>query len=148
MRTDKTRGQGPKGDCHSFIGTKTRGYGMLWWEGRMELAHRVAWQLANGPITGGLLVLHRCDNCACVRVDHLFLGTHADNMADMKSKGRGRGARLAGEANPQAKLTATQVTEIRCSPDSGRGVANRFGVSEATISFIRSGKRWATVGDA
>lgn len=55
------------------------------------IAHRYAWARTFGPIPDGLWVLHRCDNPKCVRPDHLFLGTHADNMADMKAKGRGRG---------------------------------------------------------
>src|SRR5690606_31917794 len=52
--------------------------------------HRVAWELAHGPSPEGLCVLQRCDAPACCNVDHLFLGTKADNNADMRAKGRSR----------------------------------------------------------
>lgn len=65
------------------------GYGLVKAEGRSHLAHRVSWELAHGPIPAGMLVLHRCDNPACVRPDHLWLGTQKQNIADMLTKGRG-----------------------------------------------------------
>lgn len=65
------------------------GYTRIWHDGKVTGAHRVAWEAANGPIPSGLFVLHRCDNPPCFNPDHLFLGTDADNKADMYAKGRG-----------------------------------------------------------
>lgn len=120
-------------------------------------AHRFAYALAHGPIPEGLHVLHRCDNPPCCNPDHLFLGTHADNVADMIAKGRNAkgersGARrhpesvARGEKNGHAKLTAAQVAEIRATPrkiGTQHALALRFGVSDATISMIVNGKVWA-----
>lgn len=61
--------------------------------GRRWVAHRLAYHLTHGPIAAGLFVCHRCDTRACINPDHLFLGTHADNMADMKAKGRAKSPR-------------------------------------------------------
>lgn len=66
------------------------GYGRATYEGRQQLAHRVAWQKVNGPIPSDMEVMHLCDEPRCVRLSHLQLGTHAENMADMKAKGRQR----------------------------------------------------------
>lgn len=126
------------------------------------LAHRYAWERANGPIPAGLNICHRCDNRACVNVAHLFLGTQLDNIADMVAKGRQRGA--AGDANgsrlhPErivrgecvrsSKLTAAQVVELRDVYASGcvtqADVAARFGVSRALVSYIVTGKYWRHV---
>ena len=84
--------------------------------GMIYLAHRLAWYEAYGPIPKGLFVLHICDNPPCVNVKHLFLGTHADNMADRKSKGRtARGDKFSrkGVNSPVARLSERQVIEIR-----------------------------------
>lgn len=77
-------------------------YGQFTVNGRNIGAHRASWAMHFGPIPDGVFVCHRCDNPRCVRPDHLFLGTHGDNMADMVAKGRAAiGARNASVARPE-----------------------------------------------
>lgn len=64
------------------------GYGRMTVDGRMTNAHRVAYELYVGPIPAGLLLCHKCDNPPCCNPEHLFPGTHQDNMDDARSKGR------------------------------------------------------------
>lgn len=120
------------------------GYFRVLVEGRRVMAHRHAWEQAHGPIPAGLCVLHRCDNPPCINVDHLFLGTRADNNRDKWAKGRGVVPRLHGEAHGQAKLTAVEVTEIRklLGTLTMAEIARRFGVADMTVSDIRRGKTW------
>lgn len=119
-------------------------------------AHRLSWELHNGSIPDGLEVCHKCDNTLCVRPDHLFLGSHDDNMQDMMRKGRHRVVPKYGSSNPMAKLTESQVAEIRRLYDSDgvhtkaysgdfsqSKLAKRFGVSRAAISLIVERKVWA-----
>jgi hypothetical protein len=107
------------------------------------LAHRWAWSAANGD-PGPLNVLHRCDNRLCVNVEHLFLGTQADNMRDMDSKGRRGTAR--GEQRGTAKLTESDVRVIRSLNASGgshRRLAAQFGVSKTQVGAICTREKWA-----
>lgn len=122
------------------------GYGVISMPGkRSRSAHRIAWTLFCGAIPADLMVCHRCDVRACVNPDHLFLGTVAENAADMKRKGRSR----SGERNARARLTLDQVRAIKkllVQPEArARAIAERFNVSIATISAIKRGKIWRDV---
>ncbi len=90
------------------------------------LAHRWVWEKKNGPIPKGLCVLHKCDNRACINVDHLFLGTQRDNLEDMTRKGRRRYGVKLGEQNNFARYKTAEVIAIR----------NLFGVG-MTISALQ-----------
>lgn len=84
----KTKKGVGENDCWLFSGyVDPSGYGRIFVDGKAERAHRVAWILANGPIPDGKYVCHRCDVKRCINENHLFLGTHDDNMADAAAKG-------------------------------------------------------------
>lgn len=141
--------------CTLWAGAKNKGYGVIWsGSGRSTnlLAHRVSWELHNGPIPDGLCVCHKCDTPACVNPEHLFLGTKADNNADRDRKGRGvppapglvpSYRRRRGEAHPNRKLDWGAVEQIRaCGAESARVLAKKHGVSTVTIRLIKAGKAW------
>lgn len=107
--------------------------------------HRLSWIMANGAFPFNLNVLHKCDNRACLRPDHLFLGTHADNVHDMVAKGRNRHGITCGEKCKRHKLTAKQVIAIKKSLKTGANVialAKQHGVKRACIYSIKSGRTW------
>ena len=124
----------------------TGGYGHATWAGRVHQAHRVAWAITyNDGNVPTRCVLHRCDTPACVRPDHLFLGTRRDNIADMVAKGRQRGA--LGENNPKAKLTTQQVLAIREARGRvfQRDLAKQYNVCIRTIQLVQLGHQWTNV---
>ncbi len=140
------------GGCVLWTGSKCYdGYGIFTVGGRRNKksvkAHRVAWQIERGTIPAGISVLHRCDVRSCVAVEHLFLGTRADNNADMFAKGRAR--TNSGEENGNSKLTASDVLELRRLYASGRetqrGLAKLFGVTQKTAAQAIKKQTWATV---
>jgi hypothetical protein len=101
--------------CWIWTGSCPEDYGRFFFEGRIQKAHHVAWKLTVGPIPKGdgyhgICVLHRCDNRKCVRPDHLFLGTHQDNMADREAKQRNDWS----IKNAAAIRAAKQRTETHC----------------------------------
>lgn len=105
---------------------------------RLIKAHRASWEIAFGKIPAGLIVCHKCDNPPCCNPSHLFLGTKADNSADMVAKGRSK----RGNLRPQAKLTADDVRAIRASVEKQAVLAARYGVRQSHISSIRSHHAW------
>ena len=100
--------------CVDWTASKTpNGYGKFYCEGSHIGAHRVAFELTNGEIADGLHVLHQCDRPECVNPEHLFLGTHTDNMRDKESKGRGGDRSRRGEKNGTAILRDEDVRLIK-----------------------------------
>jgi len=120
------------------------GYGSFRLQGRMTLAHRVAWIIENGPIPNGACILHQCDNPGCCRPSHCKPGTHSENMNDRDDKGRQ--ARQKGSSHGRSKLTNDQVIQIREIHKAGqttyRTLADKFNVSHSLISFIITRKLW------
>lgn len=135
------------GPCWIWIGAKRDGYGRLTWAGkRFQSAHRLAWEAVHGPIPAGLLVCHTCDVRACVRPEHLFLGTPGDNARDRERKGRGHDRR--GSRNGNARLSVQDVRSIRVALDLGvsqGALARRHAVKQATIWEIAHKKTWVGV---
>lgn len=133
--------------CMNWIGHRHKdGYGALTYQSRYWLTHRLAWFLKKGDIPIDYCVCHSCDNPLCCNVQHLFLGTHSENMGDMKSKGRRKGINT-GEQNGRAKLNADQVSSIRSEYSSGKirqvDLAVKHSVSQAMISAIVRGTFWS-----
>lgn len=131
--------------CWNWGAAKNRlGYGKFAdGKGGWVLAHRAMWMNVNGAVTDGKEVCHKCDNPSCVNPDHLFVGTHQENMSDCKSKGRAVGHR--GSKNGMAKLSLEDVVEIKNSSLASRILADKYGVSYSLIRHIKTGKKWAHV---
>jgi hypothetical protein len=129
-----------------------KGYGLLKWNRPglppMTKAHRVSYTAFNGD-PGDLCVLHQCDNSRCVNPGHLFLGTKAENVSDMDSKGRRfRGSVNRGVNNRMSKLSEDQVLEIRGLAAGGltqADVGSVFGVSRECVSKVVNGSRWGHI---
>jgi hypothetical protein len=128
--------------CWIWTGAKTGGgYGNIKHCGKVLIASRVSYELYCSAIPDGLHVLHKCDNPSCVNPDHLFLGTHCDNMHDMYHKNRREAA--TGERNGASKLTQQKVLLIRNDSRASDKVGADFGVSGCLIRKIRRSEIWA-----
>lgn len=163
------------GGCWLWTGaTFDNGYGHLSEGGECKhrlLAHRVSYELHNGPIPDGLLVCHNCpdgDNPRCVNPDHLWFGTPADNNQDMRGKGRAWWqtrprtekvkpppkvrvpARLLGEDNPRSKLKSDDIQAIRRRVSMGEhrpAIAREYGVTNEAIYAIVTRRVWTHLPD-
>jgi predicted XRE-type DNA-binding protein len=124
-----------------------KGYGAVQYEGKSMSAHRVSWIINNGPIPEGMCVLHICDQPACVKISHLFLGTPKDNVHDMYKKGRKKVT--MGEAHFWTKLKEEEVAEIKKmlkkKEKTQKQIAHMFNVSRGAISDIALNRNWKHV---
>ena len=113
---------------------RKRWYGGFSIKGKLYLAHRISYAMANGPIAAGYCVLHTCDNPNCVHPGHLFLGTIRDNNIDAAKKGR----------HPQMRLTADEVIQIKQNAENKTAaeLAKIYNVKPRHIYRIRAGERW------
>jgi len=133
-----------------WTAAKSCGYGNTVIAGRNVRVHRVAWELANGPIPEGLHVLHKCDNRACLNPAHLFLGTNADNVADRTSKGRGVNPVIRGEAHYAAKLPDETIAGMHARRALGwryTDIAAWAGCSANHVGSVIRGERRAEVAE-
>ena len=146
---EKTR-RNPETGCLEWTAYTLRKYpyGVFQYRGKARLAHRVAWMLAYGKFPDGQVVRHTCDNPRCVNVDHLVLGSQADNIADMVNRGRFP-TRPKGEENHRARLNEVAVRVIRYMAAKGvphRKLARVHGVHKSTVTAIVRGWSWKHVG--
>lgn len=133
--------------CWPWLACLCGGYGHVRINGKVLKAHRLSYEAEYGPIPNGKIVMHICDNRACVNPNHLRLGTVYDNNKDRDNKGR-QVAR-AGEQHGMSKLTRSGITEIRKLQAKHAverdAIANKLGVSSSTVFDVMRGKTWRDV---
>jgi hypothetical protein len=142
-----------KGDeCWTFQGRlSNKGYATFDWRAPWEdrsrghPASRMMWLILNGRIPDDLEVCHSCDNPACCNPEHLWLGTHKENMEDMSKKGRGGKAGRKGSAHHGAKLREADVLAIRTATASISDLARQYAVTEENIHRILKRKTWTHI---
>ncbi len=134
----------PKTGCWNWSRFKYKGYGEFNHQRKKYRAHRFSYELFREKVPEGMIVCHSCDNPACVNPDHLFVGTHSDNNADMNKKGR----QAKGSTQANSKLSESDILRVReefKKGTSGKNIALMFNVSVSVISCIKLGKTWRHV---
>lgn len=124
--------------CWIWNGSLVRGYGSARIDGKTRRVHRVMYEIVNGPIPKGKVIMHTCDNPSCINPDHLRCGTQLENIRDCILKGR----KSPHPPPLRAKLSKDQVMEIKNSDTPNQELANLYGVHRKTIEDIRKGKTW------
>lgn len=140
-------------ECWNWKGTSASGaYGTIGLGGRgagSTLAHRFSYELHKGPIPDDMLVMHTCDNRACVNPAHLKLGTYSDNTLDAVTKGRWpqsrHGKYVRGADHGNSKLTEEIVRAIRVSLLPDTQLARVLGIDRTTVADVRTGRTWSHV---
>jgi hypothetical protein len=139
--------------CWIWGRSTSSGYGSMTIQGRTVRVPRLVIALTTGKSVAEVVEsCHRCDNRRCVNPDHLFEGTHSDNMRDAVAKGRARipiPPKLTGESNPACKISDADVLRIREALARGErqgAVARRYGVSQSLVSLIKLGKIRGHIG--
>jgi hypothetical protein len=126
-------------------GLTSDGYGTAQHTKKTLLAHRVSWMLHHGEIPAGHSVCHKCDTPACVNPAHLFTATQAENMADMRAKGRAD--RKHGARNGRAKLSNDQAMEILTLSKMGlfskSEIARSYGVAPSSVARVINGETFS-----
>jgi hypothetical protein len=139
--------QGPD-ECWPWVGKRTGlGYGRFWSGEKEVFAHRFISGVVDGPLGEAVVVRHSCDNPPCCNPAHLLRGSQADNIRDMDERGRRVLAPRPGESNPNARLTAAEVREIRAKRDGGqtlRMIGQQYGVTPQCIRRICLGQTWSS----
>lgn len=131
-------------DCIEYKGSMNgKGYGLFRSKGSNHMAHKISFKLFNPSvrITPNRVICHKCDNRKCINPEHLFIGTHADNVRDRVQKGRSS----CGVDRPCAKLNPQKVIEIREYIERGytnKELGRMYGVDPATIMSIKKGLTW------
>lgn len=133
-------------DCWLWTSsTVNGGYGIFSHGKERTRAHRFAWTIAHGPVPDGMFVCHSCDVPGCVNERHLWIGSNAENLADMAAKGRKVTTPMNGESNGGAKLTFDKVLAIRGSFLGSTVLSRIYGVCPEQIRRIKDGRKWANV---
>lgn len=138
-------------ECWEWKQVRKEGYGAFCYGDKRIKAHRLSFMMHHRPLYEGEYVCHTCDNPPCVNPNHLWAGTHAQNMADMAAKGRSNSSQKTGEGNSNSTLTIPEVMAIRVLwrnhlPQSQ--IATFLGCSKATVSLVCNEGRWASHTEA